>query len=173
MKSDLFDNKIITLVVDKPYIARFTMRAVFQLERIYGGAAAAVRSLDLSEPETAVTAVIRFACLLSGIEPEKVEDIFLANTGKFYAAFGAIRDALIRDLPGGEGAEDGSGERGGADGWDWDWLYYTGRYRLRMTDEEFWDSTPRRVWKLNRLWLTDRGLIKTDPVRAYIDEIDF
>jgi len=176
MKSDMFCDDMITMLLDKPYAARFTMRAAFALERLYGSVRSAVAALDTAAPERAVAAVVRIACLLTGLAPGVVEDILNEDIFKFYDCLRCIYELLLRDFPAAEGApgSDDIGE-GSDEGYDWDWLYYTARYRLRMSDEEFWDETPRRIWKMNRLWMQDRGYIKTTdtPARAYIDEIDF
>ena len=32
--------------------------------------------------------------------------------------------------------------------YDWDKLYFIGRYRLQFSDDEFWECTPRKFWKI-------------------------
>ncbi|MHB8984052.1 MAG: phage tail assembly chaperone [Carboxydocellales bacterium] len=33
-------------------------------------------------------------------------------------------------------------------GWDWPWLMYMGTVLLRMTENEFWRCTPRKLFAL-------------------------
>lgn len=35
--------------------------------------------------------------------------------------------------------------------YDWDMLYFIGKYRLQLGEREFWECTPRKFWKLHDL----------------------
>lgn len=36
------------------------------------------------------------------------------------------------------------------DGWDWHWLYFVGIYIFRLSEEQFWRLTPKKLWILSK-----------------------
>lgn len=153
------------MFLDKARIIRFTMRALLLLEDAYGSVRAAFNALrDMGDSVRRAKAVVDFLYALaeSLTRDEIAGYLFSADISDVY---GKIIEAMENDMPLGDGkTETDSGA------YDWDWAYYTARYRLLMNDEEFWGCTPKRFWKLVSLWNEDHG--HTSGVREFeIDEI--
>ncbi len=151
MKTMLTDDRNFDLLMlDKVYPIRLSMNALHLLEKRYGSLAEAVSAFFSGKPETCVEAVIEFVHVLARIDKRKIEK--LLNVSRFDGILKSVKTAIENGLP---PKEDGryEGENHGDDSLDWDRLYFIGRYRLLMSDKEFWGCTPRRFWKLSDMWV--------------------
>jgi hypothetical protein len=58
--------------------------------------------------------------------------------------------------------------------WDWAWIYYLGRNILRLSEEEFWASTPRKIIALFNVYKKVRGIETAEEEQeVFIDQIPF
>jgi hypothetical protein len=111
---------------------------------------------------------IFFAAVLN-ISPETVMKYLNSETiGKLIAA---LNEIIERDCVKSKEIEtDGENEI------NWNELYYFGRYRLGMNDEEFWSCTPRRFAKLSEMFTkyeigtNGEPVIENNP-QAFIDAL--
>lgn len=173
--AEVFDHDETAIILDKAYHVRFTMRAVFMLEKKYESITAALDVLCGDDATQATGAVVDFLCTLTEASPETVAACL--DAARFPKAYSGLFQTIRRDIPLKEGdrpeGEDIHVSR------DWDKLYFVGRERLKSfftNDEEFWNSTPRRFWKLYELWLWDNDH-ETEPqtiedMEVYMGELD-
>jgi hypothetical protein len=170
VKTDLFEQEVIVLRLDKPYVLRFTLRVVYQLERRYGNIKAAMDALFSGTVEESVVAAACFVYVMTGIEKERVDDLLDVNT--YRHVLDVVLKLVGRDFPTNEsdpGAGDGDTDNNTH---DWDEMYFFARYRLRMSDDEFWACTPRRYWKLNYLWGVHHGLAQPED-EIFMGEVEY
>jgi hypothetical protein len=148
MKTMYTDDGVYTrLIIDKVYHVKCTRCTVRLLEERFGSIREANRRLFGQEPEGIVAAVVEYLHAMVSVEKKKL-DAWL-NVRRLTEALAVIREVIERDFP---PADEFRAEEPGSGDWDWDALYFSARYRLLMTDAEFWDCTPRRFWKLTKLW---------------------
>jgi len=63
------------------------------------------------------------------------------------------------------------------DGWDWPFMLFFGTVELRMTEEQFWNTTPRKFRALSDAAIEYKQLLydssdkKAEPEIGYIDQI--
>ncbi|MCL1844597.1 MAG: hypothetical protein FWF77_01700 [Defluviitaleaceae bacterium] len=119
--------------------------------------------------------MIDILSVLTGATPETV--VGSLDAARFPDAYKGLFETIRRDIPFKEG--EAPPEEGAKGSCDWDRLYYIGRERLvnfYPTDDEFWNSTPRRFWKLYELWLWDNNLDKEteqiEDMEVYMGELD-
>ncbi|MEW8994394.1 phage tail assembly chaperone [Clostridium sp.] len=58
------------------------------------------------------------------------------------------------------------------EGWDWEWLFYLGTNLLKMTEEQFWRSTPKKLQALFNVYKRANGVEEEEEL-DYIDNIIF
>ncbi|MCL2577980.1 MAG: hypothetical protein FWE27_08020 [Defluviitaleaceae bacterium] len=144
-----FEKDEIRVLLDVSYAIKFTLKAVFQLEKRYGSMPAALKALLGENPDEAKEAAVSFLCVLTGLNPEKINENMDAL--RFRMAFEGLTKALKRDFPDKKDCDPEDEE----ENWqpnDWDYLYAVGRMRLLMNEDEFLETTPRRFFKLHYLW---------------------
>ena len=59
-----------------------------------------------------------------------------------------------------------------SDTWDWQWLFYLGTNLLKMTEEQFWNSTPKKLQALFQVYKRVNGIEESSDFDA-IDDILF
>ncbi|MCX7905025.1 MAG: hypothetical protein N2486_11020, partial [Caloramator sp.] len=59
-----------------------------------------------------------------------------------------------------------------SEGWDWEWLFYLGKNLLKMTEEQFWKSTPKKLQALFNVYKRVNGIEEEEEL-DYIDNIIF
>lgn len=158
---DVFDNKGTMILLDKVYTVRFTMRAVFLLEEIYGSITNALKGLS-GEPAQALDVLINFVSVLTGLSPK--DTVLYLTHERVPKVVAGIYEAIQRDFP----AKKDDAKEGTS---DWVELYCIGRYRLLMGEDEFWNSTFKRFSKLYEkwleMWLEERGAGKDAEPEIY------
>lgn len=56
--------------------------------------------------------------------------------------------------------------------WDWGWLFYLGTNLLKMTEEQFWRSTPKKLQALFKVYKSVNGISENESYEC-IDNIIF
>lgn len=56
--------------------------------------------------------------------------------------------------------------------WDWGWLFYLGTNLLKMTEEQFWRSTPKKLQSLFKVYKSVNGISENESYEC-IDNIIF
>jgi hypothetical protein len=164
-KTDTLEREQFFFTLDKPRLLKFTMKSVLTLEEMYGSLRGCIDKFISTSQGTdndddfGVRFAAVVALLQAGLDVSDVEGFLTVD--KAVKAMMLIPKALDACFPGvDEGAE--RARRNPYEGWDWDELYFIARYRLGMTDGEFWGCTPRRFDKLYYMWLVDKGEIKEE-----------
>jgi hypothetical protein len=143
------------------------MKSVLTLEEMYGSLRGCIDKFNDDDFEVRIAAVM--ALLRVGLDVADVEGFLTVD--KVVEAMMLIPRALDACFPGvDEGVE--RARREPYEGWNWDEFYFIARYRLGMTDGEFWGCTPRRFDKLYYMWLVDKGAIEKEP-EIYMGEVDY
>ena len=58
------------------------------------------------------------------------------------------------------------------DGWDWRYIKYSGRIVLKMSEEEFWRTTPRELNALVKVHIeVNTPKKKKKGITGYIDQV--
>jgi len=148
---EVFNGKDIFVLLDKPYLLKFTLAVVYKLEEIYGTMTAALESLFNEDTEQAIQTATVFLQLITKAKPEVIGQALDAKV------FEAVSAALRRDFPDKKDEEEAKENSN-----DWDNLYYMGRYLLCMSDNEFWHCSPRRFFKLLYLWGIHHKMIEPE-----------
>lgn len=166
-KRDTLENKLIVALLDKVRPIRITMLSLLILEGIYGTVGKAMGALrDADDPKRVYAAIIDFLyATTAGMT--KIEAERHLNENNILDVHRGLIDAVIRDFP----EADGSDSKPESDNYDWDNLYYIGRYKLLMGDDEFWGCTPKRYWKLFSLWLEEHGAGVENSKELEVNEI--
>lgn len=155
--TDTFDRGFTPIYLGKTYAARYTMRAWMEVERRYGTISAALKVLFGEDTGQNLEAAKFFLCILTGAAPDIVSSNF--NEQQLLEMTAAIQQTMMRDCP---QKEETKGQPPPEEATDWDWLEYLRRYRLQMSEEEFWNSTPRKIMKLLALWKRDNVMEKDE-----------
>lgn len=166
-ESVIFGGDTVYLVLDKPYRIKFTFEAVRILEQRFGSIKAAFNNLYGETVEVSVNAAGEFINALTGIEKARVDKILKADN--FYKVLRSIAQAFERDFKSyGKKFEYESED----DSYDWDNLYYIGRYRLKMSDDEFNECTPSKFNRLTYFWRIENGLEKPEQ-DIYLGDVEY
>ena len=128
-------------------LLRFNFKALYALEKKYGTLRDALDALNSGSSD----AVLDFVCAAC---PGFRLDGPASGGFDFGEVCGKVYEALLGCFSDPDGTDSPSGNRAT----DWDGVYFIARYRLLMSDGEFWDCTPRRFDKLHRMWLEERGI---------------
>ena len=169
-KTDTLPPLPIIIILDKPRAIRFTMRGIYDIEQIYGNMRSMLDAYFSATPETALNATIDVLSVLLRLDKGYIyKHITEKALMDIRAKIPACITACFADAR--EGTSEGA-YKDPYEPYDWDELYYIARYKLKMTDKEFWDTTPRRFDKLYYLWLADNGIIKKEP-KIYTGEINY
>jgi len=173
MVSDLFGfEPVVAVIGGRAFALRFDMRAVFALERRFGSMGDGLTALfdpDGFRDAVAVFVLAAAGAAGDGVDSSAEDAAVLLDAGDWDA--GLLRERVLEALGRCFAEPDEFAVPGDGCGTDWDEVYYIGRYRLLMSDDEFWGSTPRRFDKLHRLWLTERGLLRES--RVYMGDFGF
>ena len=162
-KMDTFDINDVVYNFDKPRVLKFTMQKIFELEMIYGSMRAAFDSFYDKDAGKQLLATEIFLQILLGLSIDEIREIMDAHN--LTEARGKIPLALETSFSKTE--ENKEKNNTPYEPNDWDWIYYAARYRLLMSDDEFWGCTPKRFEKLHYLWCVDKGLIEKEPEIFY------
>ena len=60
----------------------------------------------------------------------------------------------------------------GREGWDWAWLLFLGTNILKMPEEQFWRSTPKKLQALFKVYVSVSGVEESKELES-IDNIIF
>jgi len=170
-KTDTLPTKTIIYTLDKPYILRFTMKTIYELEQIYGSMRAAMDSFYHKDTGVAVQATVIYLSILLALDKKHIDELIGFET--MMDARIKIPAALMASFSDVDDENDEEHKKASPyEPNDWDWLYFIARYKLQMSDDEFWDISPRRFDKLYYLWLVDNGVIKPEP-EIFMGELNF
>jgi len=136
--AETVDTRCTVLILDKVYEVRCTFKVMFNLECAFGSITAALDAL-FEAPSTAVFSFISVICNVStDTVKEHLKPEFLVRT------IHDLMDMIQRDIP----ALETNTTHDKDITTDWDGMYDTARFALKMSDNEFWSCTPRRFVKL-------------------------
>jgi hypothetical protein len=160
------DTRSTMILLDKPYHARITIRAMFRLELSFGK----ITNAPVDFFSSAGALPIFFAAILD-ISPDTVmQHINSKNMSKLIAA---LNEMLERDcVKPSENTDNANSEKE----INWDELYHHARYRLNMSDDEFWSCTPRKFSVLSELYAkytigTNGGPASENNPQAFINAL--
>ena len=59
------------------------------------------------------------------------------------------------------------------EGWDWEWIKYVGKVILLMTEEYFWQCTPREFFALQNVHIKINTVEKDNKTKptGFIDQV--
>jgi len=147
------------------------MNTFCELEEVYGDINQAFEDLQ-NRKIKAIRALI-----YSAIKVEN-ENVTLKEVGQMLTLSDMEKlGTAINDSPAGINAG-GRRKYGGIEShtesrkWDWEWLFYLGTNLLRMTEEKFWKSTPKKLQALFKIYKTVNGIEDNEDFDT-IDNINF
>ena len=145
--------KDIPVILGTPRLLRLTWRSLYMLEARYGTIQAALEALTPGkEPVEFIRTIEFFTAVTLRGKPIGKRTFNKVNLAYILTA---LKDLITAHLP----DIDENAETEAEPEKDWDNLYFIGRYRLKMSDDEFWNCPPRRFYKLHELWLREMGLL--------------
>jgi hypothetical protein len=153
--AETIDARKTVITLDKTYFVRFTFGALFEVEKRFGTLSTALGEL-LKSP----SAFFEFIAILINSDPKIIKmHLQPENLSKL------LEDLFVmigRDYPALKETDADKTDKS-SEFTNWDEIYFTARYNLKMSNEEFWDCTPRRYSKLCDLFVKFNSLNKSEP----------
>ncbi len=144
------------------------MKSLLVLEETYGSLEDAIKAFYSKDKNENYRAFIDFAFVSLGKLPKKrIEDLLTeTNIGH---VFKALVEVVTAYLPG-KGADEDA-EKPKDNTFDWDALLYHATQHFRMTEGAFWDCSPKRFYKLLKLWNEEHGVKSEDEKVFEVDDM--